>query len=195
MVFHLLLQSLSPWQGAVQLTFADYNQSVLELTTIPNLLLTWHFARSCLAPPPVGDLEITPDLLSSFLSDLSSKNIHVSGISGAWNHAFNDLVRPLDDLKERRATKTIVLASETIYSPASIRAFSDTLLSVLGQGKASGGTAIGFIAAKRMYFGVGGGVDEFLRTLEELGGEAKMVWETEDTGVGRVIMQVTKEHI
>lgn len=173
---------------------ADYNQSVLELTTIPNLLLTWHFARSCVAPPSVGDLKITPDLLSRFLDDLSSKNIYVSGISGTWNHAFNDLVRPFDHVQQRRATETVVLASETIYSPASIRAFSDTLLSVLGQGKASGGTAIAFIAAKRIYFGVGGGVDEFLRSLEELGGEAKMVWETENTGVGRVIMQVTKEH-
>ena len=194
MVFHLLLKSSSPWQGAVQLTFADYNQSVLELATIPNLLLTWHFARSLVASAPVGDLEITPDLLSRFLDDLSSKNIYVSAISGAWNHAFNDLIRPFDHISRHRATETIVLASETIYSPASIRAFSDTLLSILRQGKASGGTAVAFIAAKRIYFGVGGGVDEFLKVLEELGGEARTVWETEDTGVGRVIMQVTKEH-
>ena len=194
MVFHLLVKSSSPWQGAVQLTFADYNQSVLELATIPNLLLTWHFARSLVASTPVGDLEITPALLSHFLDDLSSKNIYVSGISGAWNQAFNDLVRPFDHVPRQRATETIVLASETIYSPASIRAFSDTLLSVLGQGEASGGTAIAFIAAKRIYFGVGGGVDEFLKVLEELGGEAKTVWETEDTGVGRIIMQVTKEY-
>ena len=178
----------------MQLTFADYNQSVLELATIPNLLLTWYFARSWVAPPSVGDLEVTQDLLSRFVSDLSLKNIHVSGISGAWNHAFNSLVKPLDHPQPGRATQTIVLASETIYSPASIRAFSDTLLSVLGQGEAFGGTAIAFIAAKRIYFGVGGGVDEFLRILEELGGEAEMVWETRDTGVGRVIMQVTKEH-
>ena len=194
MVFYLLLKSSSPWWGALQLTFADYNQSVLELATIPNLLLTWHFARSLVASPPVGDLEITPDLLSRFLDDLSSKKIHVSGISGAWNHAFNDLARPFDQLQRQRATERIVLASETIYSPVSIRAFSDTLLSVLGQEKASGRTAIAFIAAKRIYFGVGGGVDEFLRILEELGGEARTAWETEDTGVGRVIMEVTKEH-
>ena len=178
----------------MQLTLADYNQSVLELATIPNLLLTWHFARSSVASAPVGDLEITPDLLCRFLDDLSSKNIYVSGISGAWNHAFNDLVRPFDYVPRERATETIVLASETIYSPASIRDFSDTLLSVLGQGKSSSGTAIALVAAKRIYFGVGGGVDEFLKVLEGLGGVARTVWETEDTGVGRVIMQVTKEH-
>ena len=194
MVFHLLLKSSLPSRGPVHFTLADYNQSVLELATMPNLLLTWHFARSWVAPPLVGDLEITPDLLSCFLDDLSSKNIHVSGISGAWNHAFNNLIRPFDHLQRQRATETIVLASETIYSPASIRAFSDTLLSVLGQGKASGGTAIAFIAAKRIYFGVGGGVDEFLGILEELGAEAKTVWEGEDTGVGRIIMQVTKKY-
>ena len=177
----------------MQLTVADYNQSVLELATIPNLLLTWHFARSLVALPPVGDLEITEDLLARFGSDLSLKNIHVSGISGAWDHAFNNMVRPFDDLQEGRATETIFLASETIYSPASIRAFCDTLLSVLGQGKALGGTGTAFIAAKRIYFGVGGGVDEFHRILEDLGGEAKTVWETEDAGVGRVILQVTEK--
>lgn len=193
MVFHLLLKSSLPWRGALQLTFADYNQSVLELATIPNLLLTWYFARSWTAPPPVGDLEITPDLLSRFVSDLSLKNIHLSGISGAWNHAFNSLIKPFDHPQRGRAAETIVLASETIYSPASIRAFCDILLSVLSHGNAFGGTSIAFIAAKRIYFGVGGGIDEFLRILEELGGEAKTVWETEDTGVGRVIMQVTKK--
>ena len=193
MVFHLLLKSSSPWSGAVQLTVADYNQSVLELATIPNLLLTWHFSRSWVAPAPVGDLEITRDLLSRFVSDLSLKNIHVSGISGAWNHAFDDLVRLCHHPQQGRATETILLASETIYSPASIRAFCDTLVSVLGQGKALGGTTIAFIAAKRIYFGVGGGVDEFRRILEDLGGEAKTVWETEDAGVGRIIMQVTKK--
>ena len=179
----------------MQLTFADYNQSVLELATIPNLLLTWHFARSWVAPPPVGDLEITEDLLARFGSDLSLKNIHVSGISGAWNQAFNNIVRPFDRPQRGRATETIFLASETIYSPASIRAFCDTLLSVLGQGKPLGGTGTAFIAAKRIYFGVGGGVDEFLRILEDMGGEAKTVWETQDTGVGRVIMQVTKKPV
>ena len=193
MVFHLLLKSSSPWWGAVQLTVADYNKSVLKLATIPNLLLTWHFARSWVAPPPVGDLEITRDLLSRFVSDLSLNNIHVSGISGAWNHAFNDLVGPFHQPQQGKATETILLASETIYSPASIRAFCDTLLSVLGQGMALGGNTIAFIAAKRIYFGVGGGVDEFRRILEDLGGEAKTVWETEDTGVGRVIMQVAKK--
>ena len=33
-----------------------------------------------------------------------------------------------------------------------------------------GATAL--VAAKRIYFGVGGGGDEFLKVLEELGGES-----------------------
>ena len=48
------------------------------------------------------------------------------------------------------------------------------------------------IAAKRVYFGVGGGVDEFLRVLGEMGGRGKVVWETgPESGVGRVILEVT----
>ena len=192
-LFHLFLKTSSPWWGAIHLSFTDFNRSVLELATIPNLLLTWYFARSLVAPPPVGDLRITPDLVSRFLDDLSSKVIYASGISGAWSCAFNDLVRPFDDSQRRGNTETIVLASETIYSPNSIRAFSDTLLSILGKGCALGGTAIAFVAAKRIYFGVGGGVEEFLKTLEETDGEASTVWETRGAGVGRVVLQVMKK--
>lgn len=47
------------------------------------------------------------------------------------------------------------------------------------------------MAAKRFYFGVGGGVDDFIVALPQHGLVARVVWETEGEGVGRVILEVT----
>ena len=53
--------------------------------------------------------------------------------------------------------------------------------------------ATAFVAAKRIYFGVGDGGDGLLKVLEELGGEGTTQWENGGTGVGRVILKVTKK--
>ena len=66
------------------------------------------------------------------------------------------------------------------------------LMHILDDAKAAGATARALIAAKKVYFGVGGGIDEFLSTLSRAGGNAKHVWQSEGSGVGRVIMEVTK---
>lgn len=127
----------------------------------------------------------------------------------------------------------LVLAAETVYEPKSLRAFVRTVRALIsagsdtdpepekamgkGKGKGKGNErekgkkrARALIAAKQMYFGVGGGVREFLDVLgEEVerereparpGGEVRTrtVWETgekesgrgEQGGVGRVILEV-----
>lgn len=100
-------------------------------------------------------------------------------------HILPDFVEPV-----RGTPTTLVLASETIYSPRTLTLFIETLLGILQAAKDANETAIGLVAAKRVYFGVGGGVDEFLRISKEKGGEAKLVWESEGSGVGRVILEV-----
>lgn len=89
-----------------------------------------------------------------------------------------------------KPVKTMVLASETIYSLDTMSSFVATLLALLQKNSDVGVQAVGLIAAKRVYFGVGGGVDEFVRVLEIQGGTAKAVWQSEDAGVGRVILEV-----
>ena len=87
----------------------------------------------------------------------------------------------------------LILASETIYSPASTRAFTETLLHLIRRSEKAGGKARVLVAAKKVYFGVGGGVDEFLDVLQQLGGEGKVVWSTEGSGSGveRCVLEVT----
>lgn len=164
--------------------------SVLESTTVPNLLLTWYFARSLSIPPKEGDLEVTESLLSGFLKDLSGTAICLTGISGSWGEAFCQLVKPFGDSHNRGSTEVFFLASETIYSPPSIRPFTEVLMRTLNVTKNAGKRATALIAAKRVYFGVGGGVNEFLKVLEEYHGRAAFVWESPGPGVGRVILEV-----
>ena len=186
------LKQLSPSWRAIHLSVADYNLSVLENATVPNLLLTWYFARSGAIPEIAGDLEITPDLLSRFVKDLSDKAIHLSGISGAWNEAFSDLLVSFEGSQRRNRIETIFIASETIYSPDSIYAFTEILLEALKRAEEVQGSGRALVAAKKIYFGVGGGVDEFLKVLTELGGKGVMAWESKEGGVGRVIVEVRR---
>ncbi|MCJ1474304.1 hypothetical protein MMC13_002962 [Lambiella insularis] len=186
----------------IHITVADYNIHVLALATIPSLLL----ALTSLLPtshplPATGDLETSPAQLSRIRSSLSSLNIHISAISGAWGPAFVHLLRQSaphsrDDDHSSPAqgdtpTTTLILASETIYSPDSIRAFAQTLMTLL---EMRAGRAVALVAAKRVYFGVGGGVDEFVAVLEGIGGRARCVWDSSEgeggRGVGRCILEV-----
>lgn len=190
--FDFFLKHRSPSWRSVRLSVADYNLPVLENATVPNLLLTWYFAQSIAIPQAAGDLDITPDLLSRFLRDLEDKAISISGISGSWNEAFSDILAPFEYSQRRCRIETIFLASETIYSLDSIHAFTKVLLKALQFAEETHASGKALVAAKKLYFGVGGGVDEFLKVLKELGGKGETVWESKDKGVGKVIMEVER---
>ena len=189
-LFHYFLRHPNPGWSAIILFFADYNLSVLETSTIPNLLLTWHFLRTVSALPREGNLEVTENLLIQFLDDLSNRSIHLSGISGAWGDAFFQLVNPKMNPHDREGMETMIMASETIYSPASIHPFTEVLMQILNDAGEVKGRAKALVAAKRIYFGVGGGVDEFLQVLQDHRGKATCVWESAPSGVGKVILEV-----
>ncbi|PLB44729.1 hypothetical protein P170DRAFT_265659 [Aspergillus steynii IBT 23096] len=182
-------------------TFADYNSAVLRLVTLPNLLLTWNHIVTAQNSPlaeatsPEGqteeeeELDITPELIESFEKDLASRGITIEFVSGAWSPTFVDLVL---SSPEKAKSRTLILASETIYSPASLGAFSETLLALLRATEANTQSRA-LIAAKRVYFGVGGGVDEFLEVFKGVGGGELEVTEQlniKSEGVGRVVLEI-----
>jgi protein-histidine N-methyltransferase len=197
-LFARLLGQAQPGQSQRKtlFTFADYNSDVLRLVTLPNLLLTWHNSRSQMAvsagstaPDQDEELDITPELVQEFKDDLAQRGILVDFVSGAWSPEFVDLVFSSGD----GARKTLVLASETIYSPASLAAFSETLLALLRRSNTASVKSRALVAAKKVYFGVGGGVDEFLAVLgnvcaNELDVQQKLNVQSE--GVGRVVLEV-----
>ncbi|BCS03818.1 protein-histidine N-methyltransferase [Aspergillus luchuensis] len=188
-------------------TFADYNSAVLRLVTFPNLLLTWYHYTQSSPSPSEGEpkkeeedelLDITPTLIQSFQDDISARGITISFISGAWSPAFVDLV--FFSTQEVTYSQTLVLASETIYSPASLGAFSETLVALLRRAAAAPGgqqqSAAALVAAKKVYFGVGGGVDEFLAVLGGVAGtlgvevDVQERLDVKSEGVGRVVLGV-----
>lgn len=184
-----------------QFTFADYNDAVLRLVTLPNLLLTWWNSRSRPATsdsvdeetaqvPQEEELDITLELLDDFKNDLARRGISIDFISGAWSPEFVDLVFSTRTSCE---CKTLVVASETIYSPSSLRSFSETLMSLLRRSSTAAVKSRALVAAKKVYFGVGGGVDEFLAVLKDVCADELNVQQKVDVqseGVGRVVLEI-----
>jgi protein-histidine N-methyltransferase len=133
-------------------------------------------------------LDITPELIEEFKAHLEERGISIEFVSGAWSPEFVDLVFSSGDVSR----KTLILASETIYSPASLTAFSETLSALLRRSSTASTKSRALVAAKKVYFGVGGGVDEFLAVLNsvwtnELDVQQKLNVQSE--GVGRVVLE------
>lgn len=157
-LFHYALQN----ELSLYFTLTDYNADVLRLVTLPNLILTWCLAQGTLATE--GELEITDALKASFTQQLQAQGLNLLFVAGGWSPAadFASLV-PSDP-----SMNTFILASETIYSPSSLSTFTEALVGLLRRvrmGKA-------MVAAKRVYFGVGGSVDSFKREASQRGAVA-----------------------
>ena len=219
----------------------DYNRSVLELVTFPNVLLTWcssshhltSFVLSLNNPPtdmsPLsavyrasatdsdsdvdsngdddeegeeakrgrsavhgrkpGGLTVTQGLLDAFTVSLDAHKVRLCFLAGSWaslREKFAHQGKPPYD---------IVLASETIYRPQSLDAFLGVLRTATATPAAVAVSdelvqpPLCLVAAKVLYFGVGGGVEGFVRAVEGKNGTLRTVWEHRE-GVGRIIMQV-----
>lgn len=134
-------------------------------------------------------IEIDATTIPKFDSILRSSNITVSAISGSWSSEFSALVS--SELSATASRDTLILASETIYSPNSIVQFSTTLMQLLWTAQRNGQRARALVAAKQVYFGVGGGVNEFKTILAQFGAIAQTVWQSEGLGVSRIILEIT----
>lgn len=176
-------------------TLADYNPSVLHLVTLPNFILAWAFPR--LTEPRLqeavsdGELELTPEIIEEFRAFLESSHITLSFLSGAWSQEFLDL---LYQSKSQSATalteRALVLGAETIYSPFALASFTETLLAILRKERDTtpDGQAAAMVAAKRVYFGVGGSLDDFVSKMQNLGASVEALRE-ESYGVRRGVVR------
>ena len=180
--------------NSIPLTFVltDYNEDVLRLVTLPNIVMTWAANTASNAIPisnletsSKGDLELSESLLRLFLADVQSKNINFVFLSGPWTADLASLIpHSAPDFG------SLILAAETIYSPESTTAFVEILITLLKRVK----MAKAMIGAKRIYFGVGGSVDGLKEACREQGAVA---YEIEnhgvpdmDSGVGRALVEV-----
>ncbi|KAG9081450.1 hypothetical protein FRC06_005551 [Ceratobasidium sp. 370] len=234
-----LLNQPPPGDGAHKtiIHVQDYNASVLEYVTLPNIILVWFFSkagesfRTTLPPlspkkptkplpdishltldsvpeeeedeqgspnPPAaaqpevqsfdptvpGDLELSAVLRSAFLASLEEYKIETRFFSGPWDKFHTHSVLSDTDSYD------LILTSETIYQLTSL----PPLVRLLRDATGAGGQNVCLVAAKLVYFGVGGGIKEFERALGEDGvkGRVESVWDHRD-GVGRSILRVRFE--
>ncbi|RPD55528.1 hypothetical protein L226DRAFT_537017 [Lentinus tigrinus ALCF2SS1-7] len=169
-------------------------------------------------PPPAdptqaGELPITPVLTAAFLESLKTYRVHLKFFSGSW--ATLDVDAP------DRGPYDILLTSETIYRTASLQSLVNLMRrATVNQGRtesleeaASRLTLedaeslkllarepyLCLVAAKLVYFGVGGGVSEFVDAIErpKEGGRLGTVQTVLEMsrGVKRSVMRVVWEAV
>ena len=106
----------------------DYNLSVLQLVTLPNLVLATippsHFDQE------QDDLDITPEIVEIFKTRLEEHKIRFEFSYGPWEGLAARL-------KRDKIQHDLILTAETIYREDSV----STLLDVLRQGSTSHGPA------------------------------------------------------
>ena len=178
---------------------ADYNPSVLQLVTLPNFILTWALCHRQTVPElqdaflPDDELELTPTVLQAFERYLSESSLQLSFLSGGWSPEFIDLLYSLPDPGAASTSGTppitLLLGAETIYSPFALQAFTEMVLSVLEcDARVFGAEASAWVAAKRLYFGVGGSLDDFVDKIRARGAVVTRIRE-EAEGVRRGVVR------
>lgn len=146
-----LLGILALKRHAQEVHFQDYNSSVIEEITVPNVL-----ANCAHKGDDVGgntELCLKQSSEKDIGQDLLSK---CKFFSGEWS-AFSKLLNSEKPL----AKYDFILTSETIYNPNYYEALHDTLSNLLG----INGCVL--LASKAHYFGCGGGLLLFTKLVEE----------------------------
>ena len=121
-------------------------------------------------PSTPGELPINPALVAAFLESLSYENLCIHFLCGSWRTYYID--RRFD----------IILTSETMYRSESIPDLLDVLwkayttppsLTIGGMVEGSAQEKVSldgpkcYVAGKVLYFGVGGGLPDFISGLED----------------------------
>jgi protein-histidine N-methyltransferase len=137
-----------------------------------------------------GGLTVTQELLDAFTASLDAHKVRLCFFAGSWESLRETLPH------QGKPPYDIVLASETIYRTEALDAFLGVLRTATTTPPAAslGDREVArpplcLVAAKVLYFGVGGGVQGFVRAVEGEHGAVRTVWEHRE-GVGRVIMRV-----
>ncbi|NXN94461.1 MET18 methyltransferase, partial [Rhinopomastus cyanomelas] len=161
---------------AEKVHFQDYNSTVIDKITLPNVVANctnWGSAdnRKSSKPPPKRPkkAECSPDLLNK-----------CRFFSGEWS----EVSRLLLSSNKPFSKYNIILTSETIYNPDYYSALHDTLAQLLDENGRV------YLASKVLYFGVGGGTSLFEQFIEDRNVFRSSIVKTIDKGLQRTIMEI-----
>lgn len=182
--------------AALSVLLADYNPSVLQLVTLPNFVLTWALQLKDTEPAleeafsMENELELTDEVKDAFRRFLPSANITLEWLSGGWSQEFVDAVYVESSQAEVSTSHTVIIGSETIYSPFALDSFYHTVMEMMRRERQLNperGADV-LVGAKRLYFGVGGSLDDFVAKAIDGGAEVEQLREEVD-GVRRGVVQ------
>ncbi|KAL7419894.1 hypothetical protein Q5752_005810 [Cryptotrichosporon argae] len=190
---HVLGAPPSPVGVPTTLHLADYNHLVLSLVTLPNLVLAaLPFLPPSLLHPPAeetdveslvpdaeaaGSLTLTPQLKDAFVVLLRERNVVLRFTYGDWSGLAGRL------REEEGDGYGVVLTAETIYQESSVDALVDVLRA------AWRADTLMLVAAKVLYFGVGGDLAGFVRRVQATGARVETANEW-TRGVGRKVVRL-----
>lgn len=163
--------------GAASVHFQDYNSTVIDEITLPNVVANCTREgrrmgrKEASKPPPKRPRKAqgSPDALS-----------RCRFFSGDWSQVSQLLLS-----SNKPCSKyDLILTSETIYNPDYYSALHDALAQLLDRNGRV------YLASKVHYFGVGGGVYLFEKFIEEKNVFTTSMVKTIDQGLQRCIMEI-----
>ncbi|NXG17217.1 MET18 methyltransferase, partial [Grallaria varia] len=162
---------------AERVHFQDYNSTVIEEITLPNVVANCINEGSSgkdkkASKPPAKrtkKADGSPDVLNK-----------CRFFSGEWSEVSQFLLSS----KKPFSKYDIILTSETIYNPDYYSPLHDTLAQLLDKNGRV------YLASKVHYFGVGGGIYLFEKLIEERNVFKTSIVKTIDQGLQRCIMEM-----
>ncbi|XP_004688172.1 PREDICTED: histidine protein methyltransferase 1 homolog [Condylura cristata] len=160
-------------EGAKEIHFQDYNSLVIDEVTLPNVI-----ANSVLE-----DVENVnqPEAKKCKKSKITQELCQCRFFSGEWSE-FCKLILSSEKLFEKY---DLILTSETIYNPDYYDTLHQTFLQLLEKN----GRVL--LASKAHYFGVGGGVHDFQKFVEERDVFETKILQVTDVGLKRCLLEMT----
>ena len=183
-IWQWVLEGKEKVDGGLSLGLADYNPSVLQLVTLPNLLLSWGQYAMKGDWEEEGEMDIDDEVKSGFLADMGRRDVSLSLFSGAWSL---DFVKMVGESMASASGPVTIVGAETIYSPFALKSFAETLVCLLEAMNGKEKTSL--VAAKKVYFGVGGSMEDFCDMVRGRGALVEQIREESD-GVRRAVVEV-----
>ncbi|XP_015491862.1 histidine protein methyltransferase 1 homolog [Parus major] len=176
------LLGIAALQGeAAQVHFQDYNSTVIDEITLPNVVANCiSEGRRMMGSGKDGKARKPPSKKPRKAEGSPDVFNRCRFFSGEWSQVSQLLLN-----SNKPCSKyDIILTSETIYNPDYYSALHDTLAQLLDRkGRV-------YLASKVHYFGVGGGIYLFEKFIEEKNVFRTSMVKTIDQGLQRCIMEI-----
>ncbi|KFU98759.1 Histidine protein methyltransferase 1, partial [Pterocles gutturalis] len=166
---------------AEKVHFQDYNSTVIDEITLPNVVANCIKAGNRMGSGDDRKTSKPPSKKPRKAERLPDVLTKCRFFSGEWS----EVSRLLLSSNKPFSKYDVILTSETIYNPDYYSALHDTLAQLLNKNGRV------YLASKSLYFGVGGGIYLFEEFIEERKVFRSSIVKTIDKGLQRCIMEMT----